>query len=617
MAGAAFDSGRGDPLAGGLPPADERERLLAEANLGFSGWRWVAARSGRGESLETEVSPAGALLAAVAAESFRRYLTATTGKSEVHLALGTDTRPTGPGLARQALRALLAGGARVDWLGVAASPEALAYAAAERGLNGLLLITASHNPPGHNGFKFAGRNGGVIDPAQDERLRELFLKLWRSESELLALRERLSAVDPRRVAQLLAAPEPKLRSSAAYQALLDRVLAGPLMAEQVRAELLRALEREPLGVVAELNGSARATAGDQRYLEALGVRVRLENAEPGRLAHPILPEGASLDTCRWLLEQSAAARPEFQLGYVPDNDGDRGNLVLLDRDSSRARPLEAQEGFALAVAARLAFLARCRRGCPPAGDAPPAVVVNDPTSGRVDAVAERFGARVFRAEVGEANLVRLAEELEREGQPVAILGEGSNGGNITPPARVRDPLATVLSLVLLARLEGVRRELEERFPAPAGAAEGETSLAALAARLPRWHSTGHYEPRAQLQVCHEDHDRLKSNYERIFERRWPEFAPELSRRLRVAGYRFLNYEGARIIPGPGRREAGGLGGFKVQLLDGAGRERGFLWMRGSRTEPVFRVMADTSAGEAEEHYLLELHRAVLLEADRA
>jgi len=84
----------------------------------------------------------------------------------------------------------------------------------------------------------------------------------------------------------------------------------------------------------------------------------------------------------------------------------------------------------------------------------------------------------------------------------------------------------------------------------------------------------------------------------------------------VAGYRFINYEGVREIPGPGGRSGEGRGGFKVLLEDQSGRQVGFLWMRGSRTEPVFRVMADVATGPPEERYLLEIHRDILHEADR-
>ncbi len=59
---------------------------------------------------------------------------------------------------------------------------------------------------------------------------------------------------------------------------------------------------------------------------------------------------------------------------------------------------------------------------------------------------------MFRAETGEANVVNLAEMLRSEGWVVSILGEGSNGGNITHPSKVRDPLSTLGAMIRLLRL---------------------------------------------------------------------------------------------------------------------------------------------------------------------
>ena len=68
---------------------------------------------------------------------------------------------------------------------------------------------------------------------------------------------------------------------------------------------------------------------------------------------------------------------------------------------------------------------------------------------RVERIAARFGVDVHRAEVGEANVVARARELRRDGYLVRFLGEGSNGGNITHPAAVRDPIQTILAVLKL------------------------------------------------------------------------------------------------------------------------------------------------------------------------
>jgi phosphoglucomutase len=50
----------------------------------------------------------------------------------------------------------------------------------------------------------------------------------------------------------------------------------------------------------------------------------------------------------------------------------------------------------------------------------------------------------------------------------------------------------------------------------------------------------------------------------------------------------------------------GKGGLKVLFRDESGNPAGFLWMRGSGTEPVLRIMADLRGRNAEgEAYLLD------------
>ena len=129
---------------------------------------------------------------------------------------------------------------------------------------------------------------------------------------------------------------------------------------------------------------------------------------------------------------------------MPDCDGDRGNIVYWDEKQKKAVILKAQEVFSLSVLAELTY-SIWQHG--EEKDFKPAVVVNCPTSMRINEIASALGAEVFRAEVGEANVVNLAREIRSQGYTVRILGEGSNGGTITYPAAVRDPLNTIFALL--------------------------------------------------------------------------------------------------------------------------------------------------------------------------
>lgn len=82
----------------------------------------------------------------------------------------------------------------------------------------------------------------------------------------------------------------------------------------------------------------------------------------------------------------------------------------------------------------------------------PLICVNLSTSRMIDDVAARYGARVVRTPVGEANVVEAMKRLRREGHHVLLGGEG-NGGVIWPKVTyVRDSLsAMALTLSLMAR----------------------------------------------------------------------------------------------------------------------------------------------------------------------
>ena len=56
----------------------------------------------------------------------------------------------------------------------------------------------------------------------------------------------------------------------------------------------------------------------------------------------------------------------------------------------------------------------------------------------------------------------------------------------------------------------------------------------------------------------------------------------------------------------------GPGGLKMQFYDEADRAVGFLWMRGSGTEPVFRAVVDIEGTDpGAETELLEWHRSMI------
>jgi phosphomannomutase len=80
----------------------------------------------------------------------------------------------------------------------------------------------------------------------------------------------------------------------------------------------------------------------------------------------------------------------------------------------------------------------------------------------------------------------------------------------------------------------------------------------------------------------------------------------------------FNYEGteSRKGTGPAFRSGAEKGGLKIVFYDENGSPAAFIWMRGSGTEPVFRVLADCRGSSPQiENDLLEWHKELIREAD--
>jgi phosphoglucomutase len=623
-----------------LPSPDELAAAASGLILSASGWRKVFAEGGDEESSSERVGSADLVLAGAAAIAFAGFLrgrgaaggaAAGRGPSPAVL-VGIDSRPTGPALADAMVRVFLGLGFSPHYLFIVAAPEIMAYAAAscaaeagsEDAAAGFCYISASHNPRGHNGLKF-GLGGGVLGAADSAALIASYRALLARRDLGSQVFAAMEAAEPRELARVYSSCSAwKRRSVSVYTLFAREVVSGSsdlagqeAVLDAMAAEALR----RPVGVVAELNGSARCLSIDRDFLEGLGVSLRSVNDKPRDFAHRIVPEGESLDQAKRELEAARAQDGSFVLGYVPDCDGDRGNLVVALR-SGRVRALEAQEVFALACVAELAALVRSGALAYGADGAPTrraAVVANDATSMRIEAIARAFGAEVFRSETGEANVVGLAEALRGKGYLVRILGEGSNGGNITQPSRVRDPLATLgaaLKLLLL-RDEGLGLfEIWMRRSGRFSDYDPDFGIDEILESLPRFATTSVFERRAALHIETADHAALKARYAAIFAREWEERRPELRARLGLESWEAFSTKGQAEERVGADFAASGRGGLRIVFADSEGRQRAFLWMRGSGTEPVFRIMADVEGGKAEdEGYLLAWQESMLRAAD--
>jgi phosphoglucomutase len=616
--------------------------ILDKMILSASGWRGIFATNGDEESVSKEITDDMRIVVAAAAWVFANSLDASVGRCVL---VGTDARPTGSAIAAVIIRMLLAKGCTVCFPGVVAAPEIMA-AARQRGnsnaagdapvppsppllASGFIYISASHNPIGHNGIKFGLTDGGVLSGDAAARLAEALRHLLGQSDARTRIETALGEADESAFQAVYArSGEAKKHALAAYRLFIQEVWTGGSSA--ITSAVRNGLRAAPIGIVADLNGSARTASIDRDFFEGLGIPFKVINGETGKIAHRIVPEGESLIPCCRLLEEAHRANPAYVLGYVCDCDGDRGNLVIWDEKTGGARPLMAQEVFAISVVAELAHLAWMNGGAVPPKTA---VAVNDATSMRIDAITRIFKARTFHAEVGEANVVGMARKMRETGWTVPILGEGAAGGNITHPSAVRDPLATVMAIVKLLAIRGTDNEDGAAKNAKHGlyklwcAASGQPyradfTLSAIIGSLPPFATTSSYEPDAILRIKTEDHALLKERYQRIFEREWETRKAALAAQYGIVAYEAWAYKGTEVIRSCRDYSIAGRGGLRIMFYrDRRDSHRndpafGFIWMRGSGTEKAFRIMADIQGGDpAVEREFLAWQTAMVLEAD--
>ncbi len=621
--------------------------------LSASGWRKVFAESGDENDNFPMISEDDKLIASIAASVFADFI--LDKKRNPSVILGIDTRPTGPQIADAMLRIFMAKKIAVSYAGIIAAPEIMAYAHTS---DGFVYISASHNPIGHNGIKFGLNDGGVLKPEENAKLIAEFEKRCAQddiEEHMQELWQKCSDVDLDWVfAESIAVMR---EASSIYRTFAKTVISATN--DITRQNRFFAVARgmigeKPLGVVCDMNGSSRTLSIDDSFLKEIGINFYQINEKPGKIVHGIIPEPENLVyVAREMERLHDEGHDEVLLGYMPDCDGDRGNFVTWNEKTRKAEILKAQEVFALSVLSELAYdvykgdvdsnwsnsdqILQFFKKNHSQGETKSnlglgmnlGVVANCPTSMRIEDIAEVFNAKVFRAEVGEANVVNLAREKRNEGYKVRILGEGSNGGNITHPAAVRDPLNTLFALLKLIVIKDSEygKGLFHIWCEGSGqmekyeACKDNITLIDVLDTLPKYATTGVSEPRAILHIQTEDHAKLKLNFQAVFEEEWAAKKEELKEKYGFFSYEVIATVRAQEIRNVIDYSISGKGGLKVLFYDENKSPLAFIWMRGSGTEPVFRIMADVKSTvpnyvQAEKE-LLEWETEMISKADNA
>ncbi len=98
--------------------------------------------------------------------------------------------------------------------------------------------------------------------------------------------------------------ENKNQSYEAYKSLIHEIAYENDINNKNIEILKKRILKNPIGIIAEMNGSSRINSIDKELIESLGLKIELHNDKIGIFKHNIIPEGKSLNKCKKLLQKN-------------------------------------------------------------------------------------------------------------------------------------------------------------------------------------------------------------------------------------------------------------------------------------------------------------------------
>ncbi len=501
---------------------------------------------------------------------------------------------------------------------ILSGPEIMAFAKTSQALDGFFYITASHNPQGYNGFKFGLKNG-VLNSDEITKVKKIFNNIFErtlNNSEVLIKEFKFFLYSVKNSISKTFYFN-KRASESDYLQFLDEIVFGKNVPLNAKEQFIYDISQSNVYVAAEFNGSSRIFSVDENFMNNLGVNFIKFNDKPGEFVHKIVPEGESLEYAGKKLEEYNSTHDnKIQFIYVPDCDGDRGNIVFHENSSHFV--ISAQKGFALSVMAEVgyAFLMGIFTQ-----NSKNAVVVNDCTSNMINELLKNLNVKVFRSETGEANVVSKAQELEAQGWNIRIIGEGSNGGNITRPSNTRDPLATLASFLKLLYFNVNGKNIYNFFAEHLNknTTKEKPGISDYLNLLPSFITTDAFEENAVLILDVQNQATFKEKFEKNFLVSWEQRKNYLLEKYQIAEFKEFNYEGTKEIEGfgPEFRSSEATGGLKIQFYNTNNDPIAWLFFRKSKTEPIFRTLVDIKNGTSDDlNYFTEWLQSLLKQSNK-
>lgn len=329
------------------------------------------------------------------------------------IVIGRDGRLNGDIIEKLVESTLLFNGCEVINLGVAPTPT-VSLAVEELKASGGIAITASHNPQEWNGMKFISSKGIFLDAEENVD----FLSYVHNTDNSYV-------------------PVEKVKPHEYYTDFLDYHIQCALDIDSVNIKKIK--KRKFKVVVDCVNSSGSKVV--PKLLEKLGCKViKIDCDSSGiftRKPEPI-PENLKR-TCKEVKKQKA------DVGIIVDPDADR--LVII---TEKGEPFGEENTITTFVKHILSSVKPSKR----------IAAVNLSTSRSVDDVVKSLGGKLYKAAVGEINVIKKMQEVN------AVVGGEGSGGVILPEVHYgRDSLVGIAVILSeFAEFKGKVSEYKKSLP---------------------------------------------------------------------------------------------------------------------------------------------------------
>jgi len=323
-------------------------------------------------------------------------------KGRLKIVIGTDTRPSKDILKNAVLEAL---DCDVIDIGIASTPMT-EFAVRHFKVDGGIIITASHNEPYWNGFKFLDKDGAVLRPKDMEKIIQSYNQIKELNDENFLSKHIYKNKDKKVTIKKIIMKYNEINKEYANYVL-----------SFLNNEDKNKIKNSKLKVIIDPNGGTGIIA--KTILEKLNIKVHGINMRYGFFNRNVEPNESSLFYLSNIVRRK---KYDFAAGF--DCDADRVEIMT-------KKTLVSGNHLLALIADNILENAKNK-----------AIVVNDATSNAVKEIAKKHNAKYVETSVGEINVVDKMYELK-----APIGGEGSSSGIIIPPSKCRDGILTLIYLL--------------------------------------------------------------------------------------------------------------------------------------------------------------------------